>query len=289
VTTQPKDLIDDALAQIASRVVFTESAGPDSHTVVVAEGLDGDGIALALARYIVAFLAGWVQRDATIGNHIGVVGADHRDEIQLLVDRIVVPPAGVDGDGLLLWGRTWRNAWIGEMLVHALLLIRRDRQSDCLEGDVVGLLRPHSLPKRQGLDSVAICDEDGTAVVVVGETKTTRDRGSEELTNACSMFDAVDAGVFGPDLRDAIDGLADVLPDHLASTISNDIWREQRCYLPAIVHQDHFDARSDRPRLAQLQPPRERKRVLLLRVGDFDRLFEDVARSMSDVIDELVV
>lgn len=99
----------------------------------------------------------------------------------------------------------------------------------------------------------------------------------------------MDKGLYGPDLRDAIDVLADVLPAHLAATVSNDLWREQRCYVPAVVHQTAFDCSTSRPRLRILTPSKSRKRVLLLRTSDFDALFENVASAMSTAIDELVV
>ena len=244
---------------------------------------------MALARYAVALLAGWVQRNATIGTGIGVVGIEHRAEIQLLVDRVTVPPDGLTPALLDNWKRTWRNAWIAEVLTHALLLIRRDHPSDWILGDVVALLRPHPLPKRQGLDSVAIYEEDGSSVVAIGETKASRDHGSEQLTEACDIFDDVDEGLYGPDLRDAIDQLADVLPAYLAATISNDIWRNERCYAPAIVHQIQFDCATSRPRLRRLQPIKERKRVLLLTTSDFDRFNDDAAAAMPSAIAELVI
>lgn len=285
----PVQLIHESLAVIAARISFTEGNSPDSHTVIVADGLDRDEVASALARYAVAFLAGWVQRNATIGNRIGVVGVEHRDEIQLLVDRVTVPPGGLSEEELLNWRRTWRNAWIAEVLTHALLLIRRDHPSVSLVGDVAALLRPHPLPKRQGLDSLAIYEEDGAAVVAIGETKASGDRGSEVLTEACDLFDDVDKALYGPDLRDAIDLLADALPAQLANTVSNDLWRDARCYLPTIVHQAPFDCTSNRPRLRRLQPAKERKRVLLLRTSEFDGLFDEVASRMQSAIDELIL
>lgn len=99
-------------------------------------------------------------------------------------------------------------------------MICRRTASDSLKGNVVAVLRPHPVPKRQDSDSVAIYDEDGVAVVAIGETKASYEHGSAELTHACDMFDSVDAGLFGPDLRNAIDVLANVMPSHLAGQVS---------------------------------------------------------------------
>ncbi|MGO8905641.1 MAG: hypothetical protein ACLQMH_08470 [Solirubrobacteraceae bacterium] len=289
MSNTPKELIEDSLAEIAARVTLAEETSPASHTVVVASGLDDPEVAAALARYAVAFLAGWVQRDASIGARMGVQGVENREEIRRVVERIVQCPAGLDAEQQTNWRRTWRNGWIAEVVTHALFVIRRSTASPFLDGDVLALLRPHAVPKRQGLDSVAIYDDDSVAVLAVGETKASCERGSEELTHACDMFDQVDAGSFGPELRDAIDLLADVLPAHLLDQVSDSLWRDQRCYLPAILHETPFDASSPRARLARLQPPAERKRVLVLRLQAFDAFFDAVAAAMPETIDELVV
>jgi hypothetical protein len=285
----PKQVIDDSLMEIATRVSLTEQSSPTSHTTIVAAGLDDQTVAESLARYAVGFLAGWVQRDATISERLGVRGVDNRDEVRRLVDRIIVPPEGLEQPEFILWRQTSRDPWIAEVLTHALFVVRRTTASDSLKGDVVAVLKPHPVPKRQGLDSVAIYDEDGVAVVAVGETKASRERGSEELTHACDMFASVDAGMFGPDLRDAIDLLADVLPSHLADQVSDNLWRDQRCYVPSIIHETAFDANRRREKLDNLHPPVERKRVLVLRLSAFVPFFDQVAAAMPVAIDELVV
>jgi hypothetical protein len=289
VTPSPKDLIEASLAEIASRVKLVGSRSPASHTVISASGLDDSVVADSLGRYAVAVLTGWVRRDATIGDRLGVHGIDRRAEVRRLVDRIIDPPPDRTPEQLDNWRQTWRDAWIAEVLTHALLVIRRTTSSDCLEGPVVALLRPHPLPKRQGLDTVALYDESSSAVLVVGETKASCERGSDELTRACDLFDAVDAGSFGPDLRDAIDSLADVLPPELASQVSDSLWRDQRCYVPAVLHETPFDASLPRDRLAALQPIARRKRVLVLQLNDFNGFFDRVAAAMREAVDELVV
>jgi hypothetical protein len=285
----PKQVIDDALVEIASRVSLTEQSSPASHTVIAATGFDDPVVAESLARYAVGFLAGWVQNDATISERLGVRGVDKRDEIRRLVDGIIVPPDDLDQGELTQWRQTSRDPWIAEVLTHALFVIRRTTPSDFLNGSVVAALRPHPVPKRQGLDSVAIYDENGTAVIAVGETKASSNHGSDELTHACDMFDLVDAGTYGPDLRDAIDQLANVLPSHLVGQVSDNLWRDQRCYVPSIIHETAFDASRQRKRLDDLIPPVERKRVLVLRLSAFVRFFDEVAAAMPAAIDELVV
>lgn len=289
MTLTPKELIEGALAEITARVDCQEKPGPDSHAVIEVEGLDDPSIPPALARYAVGFLAGWVQRDATIAARLNVEGTENRAEVLALVERIVTPDPDFDSVALRNWTETWRDPWLAEVLTHALFVVHRAKTSAFLAGGVVALIRPHPHPKRQGLDSLAIYDEGGVAVVAIGETKASRGNASSELTNATGMFIQVDAGLFGPDLRDAIDILGTVLPDHLESQVSDSLWRKNRCYLPTIFHQSDFDARHPRKSLRDLEPPQERKRVLLCRLADFSAFFDAVAAVMPAAVKEVVV
>ena len=289
VTLTPKELIEGALEEITASVDCQAKPGPDSHTVIEVEGLDDPSIPHALARYAVGFLAGWVQRDATIAARLNVEGIENRAEVLALVERIVTPDPDFDSAALKSWTETWRDPWLAEVLTHALFVVHRAKTSAFLAGGVVALIRPHPHPKRQGLDSLAIYDAGGVAVVAIGETKASRGNASSELTNATGMFVQVDAGLFGPDLRDAIDILGSVFPDHLRDQVSDSLWRRNRCYLPTIFHQSDFDARHQRKGLHELEPPQERKRVLLCRLADFPAFFDAVAAVMPAVVEEVVV
>ena len=285
----PKEAIEGALNEIASGLSFIEGTSPSSHTVVVSSGLDDPVVAESLALYAVAFLAGWVERDATIGDRFAVHGYEKRDEIRKIVERILVPPPDLTPAQLENWRVTSRDPWIAEVLTHAIFVIRRGVASASLVGDVVAVLRPHPSPKRQGLDSVAIYQDADLAVIAIGETKASCGRGSDELTHACDMFDNIDEGLYGPDLRNALDLLASVLPTELAKQLGDSLWRNQRCYVPAIVHETQFDASRGRPRLARLEPPADRKRVLVLRMQNFDAFFAEVASRMPGFVDRIVV
>src|SRR5689334_3819974 len=285
----PKELIEECLADIAAHIDCREQPSPDSHTVIEVIGIDDAGVALGLARYAVGFLAGWVQRDATIAARLHVEGVENKPEVVALAERVVTPDPDLSPESLAIWKQTSRDPWLAEVLTHALFVIHRDKISAFLAGGVLALIRPHPHPNRQGLDSLAIYDDQEVAVIAIGETKATRDNASAELTNACGMFDQVDAGLFGPDLRDAIDLMGDVLPAHLQDQVSDALWRKNRCYLPAIFHQCDFDASNPRERLQRLEPPRERKRVLLCQISDFGSFFDAVADAIPAVIEDVIV
>jgi len=285
----PKELIEEALEAIQVCVECKEQPSPDSHTIVKVSGFDEPGLPRSLARYAVGFLAGWVELDATIAARLAMQGVEKRPELLRLVEKVATPPAGVTDEQLEIWRQTWRNAWLAEILTHALFVIHRSLTSAFLAGAVLALHRPHPQPKRQGLDTIAIYGEEEVAVMMIGETKATADNPSGELTNACDMFDSVEIGEHGPDIRDAIDILGRILPEDMQSQVVEALWRENRCYLPVVFHQTEFDASARRERLAKLPPVAARKRVVLCRLGDFEEFFEQVAAAMPPVVDELLI
>ena len=284
----PKEILDDALDRLAASLTFESNDGVSSHTLVVASGLDAPSVPEALARYAVGVLAGWVQYDATIASRFAVQGIQHRDETQKLVAAIVNPPPDATAEQLEGWRQTSRDPWIAEVLIHALLVLTRSHVTEIVSGSVVAVMPPHPVPKRQGLDALAIYDENTVAVMVIGETKASENNGSAQLTIACDSFDRVDQGLASPDLRDALKTLAAYIPAQLAAGIAEELWRDERCYLPAVVYQTEFDGAAHRPRLDQLIPVRERKRLLVLRITAFRTFFDEIAAAMPEAVDEVV-
>ncbi len=74
----------------------------------------------------------------------------------------------------------------------------------------------------------------------------------------------------------------------LAGQVANSVLK-QRCYVPSIVHEVPFDARRDRVTLKDLTPPREHKRLLIIRLQDFHGFFDAVADAMREAVTEIVV
>ena len=138
-------------------------------------------------------LAGWVQHDATIAERFAVRGIERPEEVRRLVSRIIDPPADGTDEQREQWRQTWRDPWIAEVLIHALLVLTRTYATTIVSGSVQAVLAPHPIPKRQGLDALAIYAEEGeeqvTAVMAIGETKASQNNGSDQLTIACDSFD----------------------------------------------------------------------------------------------------
>lgn len=289
VPAPPLILIDAALNELARSVTLRELPVATSHTAIVAQGLESPRVAQALGLYLVGALAGAVDLDARLCSALLAAGPEARVELASTVDRLVgdsnvfAEPSGIR------FRDTRRNAWIAEGVVHALLVLRARADTACLVGAVHALTQPHQVPTQQGLDAVAIYTDECGPVVAVGESKASRADGSGQLTDAATMFAAVDEGDYGPHLRAALLSLRRVLPAALAPQVSDALWREHRCYLPVILHETPFDPEAERQVLARLVPPIERRRLLALRLNDFHSFFDAVADSMRAAVAQVAI
>lgn len=131
-----------------------------------------------------------------------------------------------------------------------------------------------------GIDAVAIYDVDGEPFMAIGESKATRASAVRELRKAAEFFAKVDGREYNRHLRNTLISLDPVLPAHLGPKVSDAIWTDAACYLPVIVHGNAFNHLKDRAWLASLRPPRDRCRLLVLRIADFHAFFDKVADTM---------
>lgn len=285
----PIELLEASLDELGKRVTLTERPPGTSHTAIEATGLDEPQVAQAFGRYAVGALAGAVDINASLQSYLLVGGVDKQQELRAEVIRLVSSTNQFTSQARRRFRDRWRNAWIAEIATHALLVVRARIDTACLMGSVRALSQPHPRPTRQGLDSVSIYEERAVPVVAIGETKASRRNGSGQLSTACDTFDGVDAGEYGTDLRQELIALRRALEPELREKVSEVLWREQRCYLPSILHQDPFDPDAHRDRLAALVPPVPRRRVLVLRFTHFDRFFDRVSDAMRAAVTEVIV
>lgn len=281
-------VIDDALVDLEGAITLQELGEPASHIAIVAQGMDDPVVPTALGRYLVGALAGAVDLDARLSEALLARGVDAQAELAATVRALVRETNACLDASDERFRDTRRNAWIAEGLAHALLVVRARADTASLAGPVHALTQPHQIPTQQGLDTVAIYVDDRGPVVAIGESKASRADGSGQVTDAASIFAAIDNGDYGPHLRAALLSLRRVLPDNLASQVSNALWREHRCYLPVVVFETPFDPQASRQVLARLEPPAARRRLIALRLNNFHDFFDAVADSMRAAIVEVV-
>jgi hypothetical protein len=182
-----------------------------------------------------------------------------------------------------------RNPWIAEVVAHALLVLRRRRDTACLDGATAALKQPHPDPRRQGLDLIGIYDADGEPAAAIGEAKASRRFGKQRLSEAVRFFADIDSGKRGVEIRAELGALKHVLPEALREGVADGYWRERRCYLPVIVFSDSIDEAEDHTGLGQLAPPAENRRLIALRLDHFHGFFNEVADEIRIALDEVLV
>jgi hypothetical protein len=284
----PIALLEQALGDLDTAISFSSDEVTLSHTVVFVHGLDNPKVPTSIGRYLVGALAGAVDIDARLCELLLARGADRRSEITSTVISIIGQTNSFDTPAEEQFRDTRRNAWIGEGVGHALLMVAARRDASFIKGQVCALSEVHQNPTRQGLDSVSIYVTGGALVVAIGESKATRAYASKELGGAAEIFTDVDEGVYGPDLRARLAAFRRILPDGLAVQVSDSLWSNSSCYLPMIVHQDAFNAMANRATLARLKPPIDRRRVIVMQLDKFHAFFNAIADSMRAAIAEVV-
>jgi hypothetical protein len=281
-------ILEGALADLDVKISLSVGAPASSHTVIIVDGLDDPSVPTAMGRYLVGALAGAVDIDARLCEDLLARGADRRAEISSTVIGIIGETNIFGTPEAELFRDTRRNAWIGEGVGHALLMLAARHESLLVEGQVYTLTEVHQSPTRQGLDSVSTYVNSGVLAVAIGESKATCSNGSAQLGDAAGMFAQVDKGVYGPDLRARLAAFRHFLPSELATQISDSLWSDNGCYLPMIVHQDEFDPTTRRPTLDRLAPPIERRRVVIARLREFYAFFDAIADAMRAAIPDVV-
>lgn len=279
VPGQPLQFIDAAIDALADAVTLRELEDPTSHTAVLAEGLDVQA-AVELGRYLLGVLAGAVQTDARLSAKYMVRGPAGLEDVRASVERVVGETNVFVTDAEIKFRDRRRNAWIGEGLAHAVLVIRNRRETPCVAGTVVAISPPHTIPSETGIDAIAIYDVGGRPFLAIGESKATKGRGVAEWRKAARFFGKVDGQHYSQEVRTALIALDGVIPDNLAPLVGEAIVREGPCYLPVIVHGDAFEHLSERTWMASLSPPVERRRVLIMPIRDFHAFFDVVADTM---------
>lgn len=288
VPGHPLQFIDAAIDAIADIVTLREIDGATSHTAVIADGLD-ERAAAELGRYLLGVLAGAVHTDARLSAKYMVRGTTGLADVRASISRVVGDSNDFGSDAEIRFRDQTRNAWIGEGLAHAMLVIRNRRDTACVAGPVIAISAPHTVPSQTGIDAVGVYDVGGEPFLAIGESKATRERGAQEWRKAARFFARVDDQHYSQELRTALIALDPVIPDHLAPRVGEAIVRDGPCYLPVIVHGDPFEHVEHRSWMASLRPPVGRRRVLVMPLTGFQAFFDVVANTMRAEVGAVVL
>jgi hypothetical protein len=280
--------MEDALTRLDQHLLLDESPGPTTHIAVRAADLENDEVPPALGRYFVGVLSGAVGQDAALSKELLNVDVDIGNEVRGHIERLVGTTNEFHDESGRRFRDTVRNPYIAEVLAHALLVLRKRRNTACLLGPTEALKQPHPVPHRQGIDVIGIYDEAGNAIPFIGEAKASKDYGSDRLTEAVGFFSSLDAGKRGVEVRQELQALKGVLPDAIRLGFATAIWRHRCCYLPVVVYGTPVDLTADHHGLGGLRPPQNHKRVVGLELNHFHTFFDTVSDKIRLAQSELL-
>lgn len=276
--TLDRTALDRALAIFQSEVGIHSAKSPHSHRVLVVDGLDtADGI-WATAIYLIACLAGAVRVDTSIAARVLGGGVDPLVELQ----RRARARLGTHNRWTTAAKRDWRdrrrNPWITEGIAHALMMCAAHHESGMVVGATRALKPLHPQVTQQGLDIVGVyADPLNGLWLAIGEGKATAADPSGQLTDAADFFRKIERGERDGDLIADLLLLEPVLPGAVLDELGETLWLGRRTYTPLIAFGTTFDAAAERPVLLKLKPPRDHKRVVLVRLERFLGFMDDVA------------
>ncbi|MFJ1541882.1 hypothetical protein ACIODS_25410 [Micromonospora chalcea] len=285
----PVDLLSDALDVLAAAVTISPAVPSTSHMVVRVDGLESPEVPGALGRYLVGAVAGAVGLDARLSEQLLARGVNRQEEIRREVAGLIGPTNAFPTADDRRFRDTRRNAWIGEGVAHALLMLGAMRETPCVDGQVQALTAVHPTTTRQGLDSVSAYVQAGVLGIAIGESKSTCSRASENLGDAIGLFVQIEQGEYQQDLRRELSAFRHVLSPDLAVQLRDSLWTDNASYLPMIVHQDPYNFMNPRPNLAGLAQPLQRRRVIVVQLAQFHAFFNAVADAMRAAVPEVVV
>lgn len=284
----PIAVLEAALDDLDQHLELIEIAGPTTHAALVTAAIEDQSVPRALGRYLVGVVAGAVEHDATLSEELLASTPDAQAEVRDHVLRLIGADNAFGTDAARHFRDHVRNPWIAEVIAHALLVLRKRRDTLCLLGPLHALKLPHVDPRRQGLDLFGIFEEDGGPSLAIGEAKASQANGAALLNDAVRFFRMIDSGKRGVEIRQEVHALKSVLPAELRSQIADSLWRERCCYLPVVVHSVSINPELDHVGLGELQPLPPSKRLLALQIDAFHPFFDAVADGARASFGELL-
>jgi hypothetical protein len=281
--------LGEAVAVLAGAAVLDEyEPCPGSHIVIRVTGLESDEAVGALGTYLTGLIAGLVAVDLSITERY--VGALPEDAGQLRseVERVI----GTSNDVADHFRDTRRNPWIAECLAHVLLMIAGGEPGPCVPGRIWAVTLPHDKVSQQGLDLVAVYEDDSLPALCIGESKASELSAAPHLNRSIRLFREIDARDRDYQIRVVmINSLEAHLPAELREQVPGMFWRDRRLYMPVIGYSavSDFDPTTNRPTtFGELLVALDRRRCVAIALNDFHTFFDGVSDAMRAAVDAYV-
>ena len=278
-------LMADALESLGNRLTLeVHEPPPGSHVVIRVTGIEADEAISNLGTYLVGIVAGVVAVDLSISERYLGEGSDFATQLQREIERVVgATNALTDG-----FRDTRRNPWIAECLAHLLLMISGEVPGLCVPGRVWAATVPHDKVSKQGLDLLAVYDDQGRPALCIGESKASALNAAHHLNASIRLFREVDARERDYEIRmTVINSLETHIPEELRDEVPGMFWQDSRLYMPVIGFSggSGFDATTDRPTsFGTLLVDVDRRRCISIGLDDYHGFFDKVADAMRGAI-----
>jgi hypothetical protein len=275
----------EAVEALAGRLALDlHNPCPGSHTLIRVGEIEAAEAVDALGMYLVGMIAGVVAVDLSVTERYLGIGSEFRAELRAEVERVIGASNAITNG----FRDTRRNPWIAECLGHLLLMIAGDETGLFVPGRVWAATVPHDKVSKQGLDLVAVYDDEGLPALCIGESKASHTHAASHLNSAVRLFREVDLRQRDYEIRvTMINSLDAHIPADVRDRVPAMFWRDRRLYMPVIGFSagSAFDPTTDRPAtFGRLLVTLDRRRCVAVSLNDFYGFFNRVADAMRAAV-----
>lgn len=218
------------------------TANGDTHKVLTVSGWQADEAIESLAMYLVMVHAGVTNHASQLCLDLINDPRDFTNDLSYSVNQIISQPAD-SGETAAAWKSTWRNPWIAEGIWHCCMTLAMRKPELHAHGTVIAVNLPHVAPKDHGLDVTAIyVKNNGELGMSFVETKAYKNDPNKAISDAVSMFNAIEAGKHNNRLRQLVTTVRSMIEEPHKSRLSTSLWKDERVLIPN-PHYESVDAR----------------------------------------------
>lgn len=235
--------LNNALKDLENCLTATSvTANGDTHEVLTVNGWQADEAIESLAMYLVMVHAGVINHASQLCLDLINNPRDFATDLNYSVNQIITQPAN-SGETADAWKSTWRNPWIAEGIWHCCMTVAMRKPELHAHGSVIAVDMPHVAPKDHGLDITVIYAKDnGTLGMSFVETKAYKNNPNQAISDAVSMFDAIEEGKHNNRLRQLVTTVHSMIEEPHKSRLSTSLWKNERILIPN-PHYESVEAR----------------------------------------------